>query len=94
MSGQSALTEPVIDMITTRAAHDGEEELIVWLRHGNGARSEVTLDRHAAAALLGGCEAADPQTLIGHSWQRVRDALQQGWNRHQPGARAEPRSST
>jgi hypothetical protein len=75
------MQETVIDEIRTRAAHGGEAELVVLLRHGNGGRSHVTLDQHAAAALLGACGTSDPDALIGQSWQKVRDALDSGWNR-------------
>lgn len=75
--------EPVIEQVRTRAAHDGEAELVVLLRHGNGGRSEVTLDEHAAAALMRACGAADPDALIGESWRKVRDALDTAWNRLQ-----------
>ena len=77
------MAEPVIDQVHTRAAHDGEAELVVWLRHANGGRTEVTLDAHAASALLTACAASDADGLLGQSWHRVRDALEQGWNRHQ-----------
>jgi hypothetical protein len=90
VTGQDGLPEPVIDTVSTRAAHDGDAELVIGLRHGNRARSEVTLDRHAAAALLESCDAADPEALIGQSWRKVRDALQHAWNRYQPGATIEP----
>jgi hypothetical protein len=75
------MQEPLIDEIRTRAAHDGEAEWVVFLRHGNGGRSEVTLDEHAATALLGACGTSDPDALIGQSWHMVRDALDAAWNR-------------
>ena len=65
------------------AAHGGDAELIVTLRHGNGGSSEVSLDTIAAAALLDACEAIDPAALTGQSWERVRDALAVSWNRFQ-----------
>jgi len=73
----------VISAVRVAAAHGGEAELIVTLRHANGGSSDVALDAIAAAALLDACEATDPARLTGQSWQRVRDALAVSWNRFQ-----------
>jgi hypothetical protein len=63
------------------AAHEGVAELVVTLRHDNGGCSEVVLDSLGAAALLDACQATAPEELIGHPWQKVRDALAVSWNR-------------
>ena len=77
------MSEAVISAVRVAAAHGGEAELIVTLRHSNGGSSDVTLDAIAAAALLDSCDATDPATLTGQSWKRVRDALAVSWNRFQ-----------
>ncbi len=75
----------VICSTRVSAAHDGAAELVVTLRHENGARSSVTLDRVAADALLRACRAGHPDELCGHGWEKVRDALAVSWNRFQTG---------
>ncbi|MEZ5557716.1 MAG: hypothetical protein R3E86_04125 [Pseudomonadales bacterium] len=75
------MTGTVICGARLAAAHDGDAELVVMLRHGNGGRSEVALDALAAAALLSSCNAAVPEELEGHGWEKVRDALGVSWNR-------------
>lgn len=71
----------VISGIRVAAGHDGSAELIVTLRHGNGGESAVSLDEAAAAALMSACRASDPDALIGHGWEQVREALNVSWNR-------------
>ncbi len=66
----------VIETVRLAAAHDGEAELLVTLRYSNGGRSLVTLDHHAAQALLADCAADAPDALVGIGWEAVRDALQ------------------
>lgn len=73
----------VIDGVRIGAAHDGVAELVVTLRHGNGATSDVILDHLAASALLQSCEATHPDQLLGAGFEKVRDALAVSWNRHQ-----------
>ena len=77
------MSEAVISGTRLAAAHDGVAELIVILRHVNGATSEVALDHLAANALMSACEADSPQQLPGHSWSKVREALAVSWNRFQ-----------
>ena len=72
----------VITGARVAAAHDGSAELVVTLRHGNGGCSEVTLDETAAAALLAACGAGTTEALVGHGWEKVRDALGVSWNRY------------
>lgn len=67
------------------AAHDGTAELVVTLGYENGGAAEVTLDEAAGAALMQACQAADLQGLVGHSWERVREALTAAYNRYQNG---------
>lgn len=77
----AAAMEACIDEVRIAAAHEGDAELVVTLRHGNGGRSEVALDRFATQALLQACQATNPDALIGVGWQAVRDALSQAFNR-------------
>ncbi len=63
------------------AAHDGAAELVVTLRHANGALSDVPLDATAAAALFDACSVRSAEELPGHGWEKVRDALAVSWNR-------------
>ena len=78
--------EAIISDVRIAAAHDGVAELVVQLRHANGGTSEVALDEVATDALLSACEAQAPAQLLGHSWQKVRDALSVSWNRYTTGA--------
>jgi hypothetical protein len=71
----------VISAVRIAAGHDGSAELVVTLRHGNGGRSDVTLDDLGAAALLQACGGATPEDLIGHGWEKVQQALAVSWNR-------------
>lgn len=72
----------VIAATRIAAAHDGVAELVVTLRHGNGATSEVTLDEMATRALLASCDARHPDELLGEGFEKVRDALAVSWNRY------------
>jgi hypothetical protein len=69
------MTGAVIHDIQIAAAHDGEAELVVTLTYENGGRSLVTLDEYAARSLLEAGGNAGPDSLIGASWELVRDAL-------------------
>lgn len=69
------MTGATITDIRIAAAHDGEAELIVTLTYGNGGRSLVTLDDHAAQTLMTSRGADSPADLIGAGWEHVRDAL-------------------
>lgn len=64
------------------AAHEGIAELIVEIRYPNGGVSEVPLDQHASEALMQACAAETADELVGHGWEKVRDALQVSYNRY------------
>jgi hypothetical protein len=83
------MSDAVISDVQVAAGHDGVAELVVTLRHGNGGTSRVSLDEMATAALLQACEASEPGELLGHRWDRVRDALAVSWNRYNPPAMAD-----
>jgi hypothetical protein len=51
------------------AGHDGAAELLVWLRHGNGATSHVTLDAATGFDLMRAGRAASLDGLVGQSWR-------------------------
>lgn len=70
-----------ISHVQIGAAHDGDAELIVTMRHENGGKSLVSLDEYAARALLKSCGTAAPDDLVGASWEKVRDALVASSNR-------------
>jgi hypothetical protein len=57
------------------AGHDGAAELMVRLRHGNGALSSVTLDPGTGFDLLRVAGAASLDGLIGRSWRDITRGL-------------------
>ena len=57
------------------AAHDGDAELRITLRFGNGGQSLVTLDEYAVRSLLASAGAQTADQLVGVGWDKVRDAL-------------------
>lgn len=63
------------------ASHGGDAELCVTLSFANGGQSQVTLDQHAARALLAATGAPTADALIGVGWVPVRDALIAASNR-------------
>ena len=71
-----------ISHVSIAAAHDGEAELVVTLKHGNGGQSLVTLDEFAARTLLTSCAANTADDLIGANWEQVREALIASSNRY------------
>jgi len=77
----------VISGVRLGAAHDGAAELVVTLRFDGGGETLVPLDQEAAGALMTACDAKDADALVGHGWERVRDALERASNRFTgPGA--------
>jgi hypothetical protein len=65
------------------AAHDGDAQLIVNISYENGGTSEVALDQAASAALMETCQVTNLDDLEGHSWEKIREALQVSYNRFQ-----------
>jgi len=57
------------------AGHDGSAEMVVSLRHENGAVSPVTLDADVGFALMGRCGVASVGELAGHSWRNILEGL-------------------
>lgn len=84
------MSQAVISHVRIAAAHDGVAELVVTLTHANGGKTQVTLDEIATGALLEACGATSADELLGHGWDRVRDALAVSWNRFQHPASLQP----
>ena len=59
---------PVVESATVGPGHDGRAELVVALRHGNGASSTISLDEDALAALLGSGAVSSLDDLPGRRW--------------------------
>jgi hypothetical protein len=75
----------VIKSARVAAAHDGDAELIVNISYENGGTSEIALDQVASAALMESCQVTNLDDLEGHSWEKIREALQVSYNRFQKG---------
>ena len=73
----------VIKSARVAAAHEGKAELIVNVSYENGSTTDVPLDQYASAALMESCQAATLDDLAGHSWEKIREALQASYNRFQ-----------
>jgi hypothetical protein len=73
----------VIRSARVAAAHDGDAQLIISIGYTNGGTSQVTLDQMAGDALMESCQAMTPDDLEGHSWEKIREALQVSYNRFQ-----------
>ena len=63
------LDDAVVDGAEIVAGHDGAAELLVRLRHGNGASSSLTLDPETGFDLLRAAGAASLDGLVGQSWR-------------------------
>ena len=73
----------VIKSARVAAAHDGDAQLIIDISYENGGTSEVALDQVASAALMETCQVTNLDDLEGHSWEKIREALQVSYNRFQ-----------
>jgi hypothetical protein len=71
MNAPAALDEPVIVAAEVAAGHDGAAELVVRLRHPNGAEASVVLDGAAGLELMRTCGVASADELAGHSWRNI-----------------------
>jgi hypothetical protein len=61
--------EPVIVRAEIAAGHDGAAELVVSLRHPNGALEPVVMDAAHGLELMRRCGAATLDELAGCSWR-------------------------
>ena len=64
---------PVIEAATVGPGHDGRAELLVSLRHANGATSTISLDEGALAELLASGDIASLDDLTGRRWTEPSD---------------------
>jgi hypothetical protein len=71
-----------IKSVRLAAAHEGVAEMILDIEFENGGTSEVCLDHSSSIALMEDCKASSAEELVGHSWEKVRDALTQAYNRY------------
>jgi hypothetical protein len=53
------------------AGHDGSAELLVTLRHPNGAQAPVVLDEATGLKLMKACGASHLDELAGQSWRKI-----------------------
>jgi hypothetical protein len=63
-----ALDAAVVTAAEIVAGHDGAAELLIRLRHANGAVSAVTLDPDTGFDLLRASSAASLADLVGQPW--------------------------
>jgi hypothetical protein len=63
--------EAVIVGAQIAAGHDGTAELVLSLRHPNGAEEPVVLDAELGLDLMRRCGAATLDELAGHSWRKI-----------------------
>jgi hypothetical protein len=63
------LDDAVVEGAEIVAGHDGAAELLVRLRHGNGAQSALSLDAETAFDLLRAAGAASLDGLVGQPWR-------------------------
>lgn len=63
--------EAVIVGAEVVAGHDGSAELLVRLRHPNGAEGPVLLDEATGLKLMKTCGATHLDDLTGQSWRRI-----------------------
>ena len=63
--------EAVIVGAEVVAGHGGAAELLVTLRHLNGAIGQVVLDEDTGLKLMQACGASHVDDLAGQSWRRI-----------------------
>ncbi len=57
------------------AGHDGAADLVVRLRHENGAESTVMLDTETGFDLMRAARVESLQQLIGRAWRDIVEGL-------------------
>lgn len=55
------------------AGHDGSAELVIRLRHPNGAEGPVVLDEETGLRLMRNCGATHVDDLAGQSWRKIME---------------------
>jgi hypothetical protein len=68
--------EAVIVGAEIAAGHDGAADLLISIRYGNGAISQVALDADTGFAILQSGSVADLAGLIGRSWTEISKGLE------------------
>ncbi|MFZ5721255.1 MAG: hypothetical protein ACOY5Y_17480 [Pseudomonadota bacterium] len=63
--------EAIIVAAEMVAGHDGSVELMVRLRHPDGAEGSIVLDEEAGLRLMAACGASSLEELSGQSWRRI-----------------------
>jgi hypothetical protein len=71
MSPRAGEGEAVIVGAEVVAGHGGSAELVVRLRHANGAEAPLVLDEEAGLRLMRNCGASHVDDLAGQSWRRI-----------------------
>jgi hypothetical protein len=62
---------PVVESASVGPGHDGRAELVVALRHPNGARSTISVDEEALADLLARGVITSLDDLTGRDWAEL-----------------------
>jgi hypothetical protein len=62
---------PIVETAAVGPGHDGRAELVVALRHRNGARSTISVDEHALADLLERGVITSLDDLPGRDWSAL-----------------------
>ena len=62
---------PVVESAAVGPGHDGRAELVVSLRHPNGAHSTISVDEEALADLLGRGDISSLDDLTGRDWSEL-----------------------
>ena len=71
----ATLDDAVVVAAEIVAGHDGAAELMVRLRHGNGATDAVTLDPQTGFDLMAAAGAASLDGLVGRPWLSILKGL-------------------
>ncbi len=72
------MNEPIIVGVEIAAGHDGTAEMVVSIRHENGAVAPVVLDQDTSLDLMRACGAASTAALIGRPWREIFKATMMG----------------
>ena len=70
----TAAAGPVVESASVGPGHDGRAELVISLRHPNGACSTISVDEEALAELLGRGAISSLEDLAGRDWSEVTAA--------------------
>ena len=62
---------PIVESATVGPGHDGRAELLVALRHPNGARTSISVDEDALDTLLSSGAITSLDDLTGRDWSAL-----------------------